>query len=189
MIAIDPGAGGGIAWRDRDSVVQAVPMPEGIAAQVDMLRHVVARAEVAEVIRENVGGYVPGNAGPGAVKFGGHCMGLDYALYALGIPQRKAVAPQTWQKFGGWSVSKHLPPGYKAMPEGTKEERLAKKRVRDAAVRTHKAEIKDTMQRRFPHLRVTLGTADALALLVWGEAHAGAGNAGAPNTMNGNGEG
>jgi hypothetical protein len=66
-------------------------------------------------------------------------------------------------------VSKHLPAGYKAMPEATKEQRNAKKRAHDAAVRAHKNEIREAMQRRHPHLSVTLKTADALAILGWAE--------------------
>jgi len=169
VIAIDPGASGGLAWRDNHKISHAEPMPEGMTAQVDRLRALAAEMPGLRAIRENVGDYYPGNAGPGAVAFGGHCQGLDYALYALGVPQLKQVAPQTWQKANGWSVRKHLPDGYKAMPESTKDERNAKKRVRDAAVRKHKNEIRDAMQRRYPHLVVTLKTADALAILAWAE--------------------
>ena len=169
-IAIDPGLSGGIAWRCGGGIVQASAMPDAMTGQVDLLRHLSTSAIDVHAIRENVGSYMPGNSGPGAVTFAGHCHGLDYALYALGIPTVKPVAPQTWQKWGGWSVAKHLPAGYKALPERTKEERSAKAKVHAAAARAHKNEIREAMQRLYPHLKVTLATADALAILTWWEA-------------------
>jgi hypothetical protein len=162
-IAIDPGgSSGGIAWRDEDGVVRAAAMPEGMPSQVDLLRGIAASLHVSDVlaVRENVGAYMPGNSGVSAATFAGHCAGLDYALYALGIPSGRPVAPQSWQKPSGWGVSKHLPAGYRDLPEGK-----AKKQAHAAAKRAHKGEIKDAMQARHPHLRVTLATADALAIL------------------------
>ena len=167
-IAIDPGgSSGGIAWRDEDGIVRAVAMPDSMTEQVDMLRSIYASVHIGDVlaVRENVGAYMPGNSGTAAATFAGHCAGLDYALYALGIPTDRAVAPQTWQKPSGWSVSKHLPAGYRDLPEGK-----AKKQAHAAAKRAHKGEIKDAMQARHPHLRVTLATADALAILGYLEA-------------------
>jgi hypothetical protein len=38
FLAIDPGASGGLAWRDADGIVHAEPMPDGMTAQVDRLR-------------------------------------------------------------------------------------------------------------------------------------------------------
>jgi len=155
MIAIDPGAGGGIAWRDRDGAAQAVPMPEGMAAQVDAMRGLVAAlpAGVGAVV-ERVGGYMPGNSGPAAATFARHCGHVEAALYCLGVPLLAWPTPQKWMReLGAWPKEKG----------------------------DRKRAIKEWAARRFPRLRVTLATADALALLVWGEAHAGA-----PNTMNGN---
>jgi hypothetical protein len=139
-LAIDPGASGGIAWIDavRDELC-AVPMPEGMTAQADFLRSLAVSG--AKAIVERVGTYMPGNSGPAAATFARHCGHIDAMLYCLGIPIAANPTPQTWQKqLGTW-------------PKDKQERKRA---------------IKEAMARRYPHLSVTLKTADALALLTWG---------------------
>ena len=137
LIAIDPGASGGIAWRTADGTVTAVPMPEGMTAQVDFLRGLVTQLPGAEAVMEKVGTYVPGNHVGSACTFARHCGHLEAALYAVGIPFRE-VAPQVWMKKLG------------ALPKDKK---------------ARKAAIREQMQRRCPAIAVTLATADAIALL------------------------
>jgi hypothetical protein len=84
--------------------------------------------------------YVPGNHVGSACTFARHCGHLEAALYTLGIPFTE-VAPAVWMKKLG------------ALPKN----KQARKRA-----------IREEMQRRFPALGVTLGTADALGLLVTG---------------------
>jgi hypothetical protein len=141
-IYIDPGASGAFAWRDQDGIVHAEPMPDGMTAQIDRLRQwwcgdPCICADSVEAVVERVGGYMPGNSGPGAVKFARHCGHIEAALYALGIPTRQ-VAPAVWmRKLGTWP--------------------------RDKAER--KRAIKELVARLYPHLTVTLNTADALGML------------------------
>jgi hypothetical protein len=135
MIAIDPGATGGIAYINADGTVQALPMPEGMTEQIDLIRSLSIHNKQGVI--ENVGGYRPGNSGPAAAKFARHVGHLEAACYCLGISIDK-VAPQTWMKAIG-TFSKD------------KKER--------------KAAIKELMARRYPHLSVTLKTADALGIL------------------------
>lgn len=137
LIAIDPGAAGGVAWRDADGVVHAVPMPEGMTAQVDFLRGLAAQLPGVAAVMEKVGTYVPGNHVGSACTFARHCGHLEAALYAVGVPFTE-VAPQVWMKQLG------------SLP--------ADKSLRKKAIR-------ELMARRFPSLSVTLKTADALALL------------------------
>ncbi len=138
IIAIDPGAGGGIAWTE-DGTVKAEPMPKGMTEQVDFLRGLAAELPGAGAVIERVGGYMPGNSGPAAVKFARHCGHIEAACYALSIPATQ-VAPQTWMKgLGTW-------------PKDKKERKRA---------------IKETMARLYPHLAVTLKTADALGILTF----------------------
>ena len=139
-LSIDPGAAGGIAWMDRDGTVQAVKMPEGMTAQVDFLRVLAIDQPEIIAVMEKVGGYMPGNSGPAAATFARHCGNLDAALYAISISVR-LVAPNIWMKAMG--VPSKL----------TKPER--------------KAHLKEKAARRFPHLKVTLATADALMMLAW----------------------
>jgi hypothetical protein len=137
MIAIDPGVGGGIAVLD-DGIVHATPMPEGMSEQVDYLRSLAAIGH-KEAILENVGFFRPGNSGPAACTFSRHVGHLEAACYCLGISVVK-VAPQTWMKTIG------------TFPRDKKE---------------RKAQIKEMMARMYPHLTVTLKTADALGILTF----------------------
>ena len=136
-IAIDPGASGGIAWRDAEGAVHAVPMPEGMTAQVDFLRSLAAQLPGVEAIVEKVGYWMPGDHPNSACKFARHCGQLEAALYALGVPFTE-VAPGVWMKKMG------------SLPKDKRQ---------------RKATIRELMARLFPGLRVTLSTADALALL------------------------
>ena len=143
IIAIDPGTSGGIAWTDGAGTVSAERMPDGMAAQCDRLRSIAAvLGSGAVAVMERVGGYMPGNAGPGAVKFSRHCGHIEAALYCMGVPVMQ-VSPATWMRICG------------PLPTG-----LDRKRER-------KNGIKDAVARRFPHLTVTLATADALGILWW----------------------
>ena len=136
LMAIDPGAEGGFAWHDAAGDVHAEAMPEGMTAQVDRLRSILAATPGLEAVIEKVGYWMPGDHPNAATKFARHCGHLEAALYALGVPC-VAVAPGVWMKRLG------------ALPK----EKQARKRA-----------IKEEMQRRFPALAVTLKTADALAL-------------------------
>ena len=139
LIAIDPGASGGLAWIDQDGHTHAEPMPAGMTAQADRLRALAAELPGAEAVIEKVGGYMPGNSGPAAATFARHCGHLDAILYMAGLPT-VAVAPSVWQKALG-----ELP-----------REKADRKRA-----------IRELMARRFPALSVTLKTADALGILTW----------------------
>ena len=144
-IAIDPGAAGGIAWTDSDGMAQAIPMPGGMAAQVDALRSLwfelsrYGSIAPAVAVIEKTGTYMPGNSGPSAATFARHCGHLEAALYTLGIPTEQ-VAPGVWQRHLG------------SLPKDKGERKRA---------------IKEHMARRYPHLTVTLATADALGILTW----------------------
>jgi hypothetical protein len=143
-LAIDPGAAGGLAWRDADGVVQAMRMPDTMPELCDQIRALSAALPGLVATVERVGGYVPGNSGPAACKFARYCGHIDAALYMAGVPcdPPLGVAPQTWQKWLG------------ALPA----DKPARKRA-----------IRDAMARLHPHMRVTLDTADALAILGWAE--------------------
>jgi len=142
LLAIDPGAAGGFAWRDRDGTVRAEPMPCGMTAQADFIRGLAADLPGLEAVLERTGTYMPGNSGTAAVTFARHCGHIDAALYCSGIPIRHNPTPQQWMKaLGTWP----------------KEKQDRKRAIREWAAR------------RYPDLLVTLSTADALALLAWAE--------------------
>lgn len=139
IIAIDPGAGGAIAWVDGDGDVFAGTMPPTFTDVADFLRSLKLSLEPEglRAVVEKVGGYVPGNSGPAAVKFGRHCGHVEMALYCLGIPTTQ-IAPSMWMKKLG------------TFPK----DKTARKNA-----------IKQMMATRYPHLRVTLKNADALGIL------------------------
>jgi hypothetical protein len=184
LLAIDPGVNGGLAWVDSDGIVRAEKMPDGMTAIVDKLRELQAYDGFDGITMEDVGTYMPGNSGPAAATFARHIGNLETAIYMLQLPL-SVVRPQKWEKESGFSVTKHRPPNYadlkarvkefevlvKAKKKVNKEEmQLAKKALAAAdakAKQEHKGEIKESMQRRYPHLRVTLATADALGILTW----------------------
>ena len=138
MIAIDPGMSGGIAWLDKEGIVQAMKMPEGmteIAVELGALKG----AGITGALIENVGGYMPGNSATAAVKFARHVGHLEAICYCYGLAVTK-VAPNTWMT------------GIGTYPKDKAQRKKA---------------IKEDMARRYPHLKVTLATADALGILTY----------------------
>jgi len=139
ILCIDPGASGGLAIFDTYNDVAAWSMPEGMTAQIDAIRAASAENPNLTAVIEKVGFHRPGNSAVSTAKFARHCGHLEAALYSVGVPFEE-VAPGVWMRALG------------ALP--------ADKTARKNA-------IKEQVARRFPHLDVTLKTADALGMLVW----------------------
>ena len=139
ILGVDPGASGGLALLSCEGKVEAFPMRDGMTEQIDAIRHIAATNPNLTAIIEKVGFHRPGNSAVSTAKFARHCGHLEAALYSVGVPFEE-VAPGTWMKTLG------------ALP--------ADKTARKNA-------IKEEMARRFPHLKVTLGVADALGILCW----------------------
>lgn len=146
ILCIDPGASGGLAWTGITGVIRAIKMPLGMTEQCDLIRQFndLVRQFNPSVLAyiEKVGTYMPGNSGPSAATFAEHCGNLKAALYCYGIPV-VPVSPGIWMRHLG------------ALPKG-KEKKTARKRA-----------VKELMARKYPHLKVTLATADALGMLSW----------------------
>ena len=145
IVAIDPGAGGGVALSGFGKV-DCYPMPETEGDLLALLKNMRAAALVEQremvCVLEEVGGFV-GRAQPGSAmfKFGAQFGFIKGVIQALGI-RLVLVRPQVWQ--GGFGLG------------------------RAAACRSRtvwKNKLKAEAQRRFPHLTVTLKTADALLML------------------------
>jgi uncharacterized protein YbjT (DUF2867 family) len=139
ILCIDPGASGGFAIQPPYGMVEAQAMPEGMTAQIDAIRAIAANFPGLKAVIENVGFHRPGNSAVASCKFARHVGHIEAALYACGIPTT-TVAPSKWMAALG------------SLP--------AEKRDRKNA-------IKEKVARQFPHLKVTLGVADALGILVW----------------------
>jgi hypothetical protein len=142
-IGLDPGASGGIAvLMPEPPYVAVTAMPATARDVYDWLRD---HAPGATAVIEKVGGFVAGNPTPGSAmfKFGvsaGHLQGF---LIALGIPHEE-VTPRRWQQALGIPGRKHTE---------TKGQ--------------WKSRLKDVAQRRFPDVKVTLATADALLIALY----------------------
>ena len=145
IIAIDPGSSGGIAYMNDEGIVTAFPMPETEGDVIDHLRMLIASGRGAVVVIEEVGGYIGGvgNTGSAMFKFGRGVGFLMGAIMMANIPITDHPRPMAWQKYFSF---------------GTKGE---------LTTTEWKNKLKAEAQRRFPHLKVTLKTADALLILAW----------------------
>ena len=144
LIAIDPGASGGLAVsRDGgDPVVMKMPdTPKDIYDLLSGLCHaagIIPDRLPCRAIVEKVGMHRQGNNASASCKFARHCGHIEMALIALGIPFEE-VTPQKWMKSLG------------VMPK----EKQARKN-----------HIKDLMQRKHGNaIKVTLWSSDALGIL------------------------
>lgn len=140
LIAIDPGASGGLAVQCAGGEVVCVKMPATPRDLLDLLLALRQRHRQIRAVVENVGGYMPGNSGPAAATFARHMGHLDMALLAAQIPV-ELVTPAKWMRGIG------IP---------AKLDKQARKNA-----------IKAAMQRRYPATKVTLWNADALGILTW----------------------
>ncbi len=144
VIAIDPGVSGGLAIA-RFGKTECYPMPETQGDLLALLREIKTAAEVeghaTVCVLEEVNGYA-GKAQPGSAmfRFGEHFGFTKGVVQALGI-RLLLVRPQTWQKMFGLGTAS-----------------------RCASKTEWKNKLKAEAQRRFPHLSVTLKTADALLI-------------------------
>lgn len=149
ILAIDPGASGGLAWSaTAGGEVQILSMPKTEGEVAEHLREIVTAAGGSGNVTaymEQVGGYVRtegGQPGSAMFKFGrgyGFLLGVCAALCV----SVELVTPQRWQK---------------GMAAG----------VRAGLSRADwKRKLKAQAERLFPGLRVTLSTADALLILAW----------------------
>jgi len=136
IIAIDPGKSGGISAYTLEQTL-VYPMPETEGDCVDVLQNLTAMSDNRICYIEKVGGYIAGNKCPGSAMFNfGHGRGvLMGALLAFGWKIIE-VQPQRWQKW-----------------------------LQIGKCGGDKNKLKAEAQRRFPDLKVTLKTADALLIL------------------------
>jgi hypothetical protein len=145
IIAIDPGVSGGIAvWTY--GVAGCRPMPATEGDILALLRGIKSASDKSGAetmcVMEATSGYV-GKAQPcsRSYTFGENAGFIKGVLQTLGI-RLELVRPQVWQKAFGLGTASSC--GSKTI---------------------WKNKLKAEAQRRFPHLNVTLKTADALLIL------------------------
>jgi hypothetical protein len=140
IVAIDPGASGGIAFSSEGSAPAFTHMPETVHDLAELLES--AKYGDSHAYLELVGGYVGGAGAPGSAMFNfgqnyGQIIGI---LAAYKIPFT-LVRPQKWQGALSLGNSKGM----------TKTE--------------WKNKLKAKAQQLFPSSKITLATADAA--LIW----------------------
>jgi hypothetical protein len=144
IIAIDPGASGGIGcFIDGASYpVIAYPMPETEADVVALIKELNTEGNDVSAVVEKVGGFCgKGQPGSAMFKFGFGCGVIEGVLRTLGI-RTTYVRPQQWQKYFSLGTAAAC-----------------------ASKTEWKNKLKAEAQRRFPNLKVTLSTSDALLIL------------------------
>ena len=141
IIAVDPGASGGIAWSDADGNTHCVPMPETEGDVMNLIRE-IGIVDTRAVV-ELVGGFIKGNPAPGSTMFNfGRGFGFILGVLAASYIPVELVRPQKWQKHFSLGSSKES--GGKTL---------------------WKNKLKAKAQQLFPSQNVTLKTADSLLIL------------------------
>jgi hypothetical protein len=142
ILAIDPGASGGFAWRNIDGKVECCAMPDSEQEVVHLIRRL---QQVDLVLIEHVGGYMPGKFTPGSGMFNFGCgYGIIKGAMIAFNMEFKVVAPHKWQKDLGMGAKKDY-------------EKRWKNHLKEEAIKL------------YPAIKVTLKTADALLILSYAE--------------------
>lgn len=137
VIAIDPGRSGGIAVKWPRGDVEAFRMPETVHDMAALFRELSGLPDdECRAVLENVHS-MPHDGTSSAFAFGRNFGQIEGILAALAIPY-ELVAPTGWMKRVG------------SLPKVKAERKRA---------------LKAFAQRTYPNLKITLMTADALALL------------------------
>lgn len=147
ILAIDPGASGGIVELYPNGVVVALAMPDDadLCDQIESFA-IAARAdgELPVCYMELVGGFIAGAKFPGSAMFNfGSGYGYLRGLLAANRIETRLIRPQEWQA----GI-----PGVRGVKE---------KAVRKRAMKEHAARL-------FPTTKVTLKTSDALCIADFG---------------------
>ena len=143
LLAIDPGLSGGLSLYTEGAGVLAVAMPPTEGDVVTLLRR-YKEIGLEMAVVENVPWVVGSKVNPASTGKLQRNVGVIHgALLGLGI-QHRLVAPQDWQR--------PLRLGTCSACSGSTE---------------WKNKLKAEAQRRFPHITVTLATADSLLILDW----------------------
>lgn len=137
IVAIDPGANGGIAiMTNSGNVVVEKLRSESLKAMLYQFGTFTGNDTIA---LEDVGFHVKGNNAQASATFAKHVGHLEMALAANWL-EPVYVKPREWMKTLG------------PLPKDKSE---------------RKNEIKRLMQERYPHIKVTLWSSDSLGILTW----------------------
>lgn len=159
LISIDPGASGGIAWKEGD-IVNAVAMPDTRGDCIALIKTILVNGKPAVAYHEKISGYIP-DGGPSMMfQFGANCERVGCILETLGV-RIIEITPQAWQKDFGFGKK-----GFLKKQKGMNATQKKDIGTMNATLkREWKNKLKAESQRRFPGVPVTLKTCDALLIL------------------------
>lgn len=147
LVAVDPGVSGGIAWRNRIGETFAMKMPDTEGEIINVLETIetdLPQNERPTCVIEKVGGYI-GKIQPGSAMF---TFGFNTGFIRGAMMSRgwriETVLPASWQKWYSLGTARQC------------ESKAEWKR-----------KLKGEAERRFPKIKVTLSTSDALLILDW----------------------
>lgn len=146
IIGIDPGINGGIAIIDTYGNIKAVKMPQTFTDIFQELKGIKQTYPDAYCYLEDVGQGMPGQSSRATATFARHNGHLEMALYALEIPSEK-VKPSKWEKYYSNTI-------------GTSKGKSKTE---------WKNILKSEAQRRCPKDKVTLWSADAILIAIYGK--------------------
>lgn len=163
IIAIDPGASGAIAWCEKDGTdVHVVNMPETRRDTIDAIKAACGRDLETVCYHEKINPFIPDGGASMMFNFGASVERCGCIIETLGI-RLIEIPPKAWQKELGLGSSDRIKVPNKG--EATPEEIKAAKAHNAKAKGEWKNKLKEEAQRRFPNLKVTLKTCDALLIL------------------------
>jgi len=147
IVGIDPGKSGGIAWIDEEGIPHCEPMPETEGDIVEFFERLQFKGYGMNVMMEKLSGFCGGPGNPGSTMF---TMAMYYWCWiflclAYRVPVT-LVTPQSWQK--------QLSLGKREKYENKGKEKTV-----------WKNKLKAEAQRRYPGLKITLSTADAVLIM------------------------
>ena len=178
LIALDPGASGGMAFQNADGTFGARPMPETVRGLKETLTWIMttnglspAAAAIpawieayVELVSGNVGKMQPGSR---MFTFGENFGVIQGMLEGMGI-KYTLVRPQTWIETLGLGTKEKERGDYSGL--SIAERLIQEKRIKQLNS-THKKDWKNKLKARaqkdYPGLKVTLATADALNILTY----------------------
>lgn len=171
LLAIDPGASGGIAWMD-DHICNAVTMP---ATHKDIIDVIIAATRLRKTreggtafLEDLVKHMGPGIPASTMAVYASNWGIIKGALLALGW-RTQVVRPQEWQKGLGLGITGRQKANCEGMtPSQAKAEKIRIGAINANLKRMWKNKLKGHAQDLFPNIAVTLDTADALLLLEYG---------------------
>lgn len=165
FIAVDPGAAGAIAWSNRNGVF-VLPMPEDRRGCIEAIRSIINQdAEIGApggivAYHERITGFIPDGGASQMFEFGRAVERVACIMETFDIKVVE-ITPQAWIK--------ELNMGSKGLEKATREmsqiEKAALKKRNAEKKRDWKNKLKFEAEKRFPGLKVTLKTCDALLIL------------------------